>query len=466
MTSLWPEAGIVETSMRVFLKRIFLLPVLAMIVVGCGGEDPVVADIQVLNAVPDTGVTSFTFNEALNLGNFDFRQGSNRFSLHARDYSLTALTQVAGVTVTLLDNVNVPLLANESYTLALIGRLHDASVTQMLIPNSIDPVAAGNIRVQAVNLAPGAPSYDVYVTTLGADLSASAPLGGIAFRDFLEPVEMPAGDYQIRVTDSGDPVTVVLDAGTLPLPEGLDLVLVLVENTRMGPEPVSLVIHDTVTTTEFLDVSTTANLEVIHLAPLVDAVNIVLDDDLANPLITGLTFPTVNDYENLVPANYNITAVDSVTESNVGIDFDVPLLAGNDYSLLALESTDESVPMQGLLLLEENRGLGLQAKIRFVNGAPSAASIDIYVLFPGETIVDFVPSIPNVVFQFDAGYIVLPAGDFEITATVAGDRNQVLIPTEPVNLNSGGVFTYIARDADPGDADPIEWIALTDNPGF
>ena len=231
--------------MRVFLKPIFLLPVLAMIVVGCGGDDPVVADIQVLNAVPDTSVTSFTFNEALNLGNFDFRQGSNRFSLHARDYSLTALTQVAGVTVTLLDNVTVSLLANESYTLALTGRLNDSSVKQMLIPGSIDPVAAGNIRVQAVHLAPGAPSYDVYVTTPGAVLTASPPLGGVAFREFSEPVEMPAGDYQIRVTVSGDPTTVVLDAGTLPLTEGLQLLLALVENTRMGPEPISLVIHNT-----------------------------------------------------------------------------------------------------------------------------------------------------------------------------------------------------------------------------
>jgi hypothetical protein len=371
------------------------------------------------------------------------------------------------VTITLLDDVNVSLLADESYTLALIGRLNDSSVAQMLIPNSIEPVGAGNFRVQAVNLAPGTPSYDVYMTTPGADLTASAPLGGVAFREFLEPVEIPAGDYQIRVTDSGDPTMVVLDAGTLPFAEGFDLVLVLVENTRMGPEPVSLVIHDTFTTTELIDVAASANLEAIHLAPLVDAVDIVLDDDLANPLFPGLTFPTdTPSYENLAPANYNVKSVDSATQSIVGIDIDVPLLAGIDYSLLAFESVDASVPMQGLLLIEDNRGLGFQAKIRFVNGAPSAASIDIYVLFPGETIVDFVPSIPNVVFQFDAGYIVLPAGDFEITATVAGDRNQVLIPTEPVNLNSGDVFTYIARDADPGDPDPIEWIALPDNPGF
>ncbi len=453
--------------MRVFLKRIFLLPVLAMLVAGCGGEDPVVADIQVLNAVPDASVASFTFNQALNLGNFDFTQGSNRFSLHARDYSLTVLTQVAGITVTLLDNVSVSLLADQSHTLALTGRLNDSSVAQMLIPNSIEPVGAGNFRVQAVNLAPGAPSYDVYMTTLGADLTASAPLGGVAFREFLEPVEIPAGDYQIRVTDSGDPTTVVLDVGTLPFAEALDLTLMLVENTRMGPEPVSLLIHDSFTTTELIDVAASANLEAIHLAPAVDEVDIILDDDLATPLIAGLTFPTVHDYENLVPDTYNIKAVETAPpQSNVGIDFNTVLLAGADYSLLALESTDLSVPMQGLLLLEENRGLGLQAKIRFVNGAPSAASIDIYVLLPGESIFDFVPSIPNVPFQFDAGYIVLPAGDVEITATVAGDRNQVLIPTTPVIFNSGGVFTYIARDADPGDPDPIEWIELTDNPGF
>ena len=455
--------------MRVFLKRIFLTPVLVLLVVGCGGDDPVVADIQVLNAVPDTTTASFTFNQALNLGNFDFRQGSNRFSLHARDYSLTVLTQVAGVTVTLFDNVTVPLVENESYTLALIGRLDNDSVRQMLIPNSIDPVGADNIRVQAVNLAPGAPSYDVYATSPGADLAASAPLGGVAFREFSEPVEMPAGDYQIRVTDAGDPATVVYDSGTLSLAEGLDLALVLVENTRMGLGPVSLVIHDTVTTSEILDVSATANLRAIHLAPAVDPavdeVDIVLDDDLANPLISGLMFPTVTAYNNLAQADYNIKSVDTPTKSIVGIDIDVPLFFGTDYTLLAFESIDASVPMQGLVLGEDSRGLGLQAKIRFVNGAPSETPIDIYVLFPGETIDDFVPSIRNLVFQFDAGYSVIPAGDFEITATVAGDSSQVLIPTIPVTLNGGGVYTYIARDAAGGGA-PIDWIALTDNPGF
>ena len=94
------------------------------------------------------------------------------------------------------------------------------------------------------------------------------------------------------------------------------------------------------------------------------------------------------------------------------------------------------------------------------------------MLTPGESIDDFVPSIRNLVFQFDAGYSLLPAGDFEITttdfeitATVAGDPSQVLIPTTAVTLNSGGVYTYIARDAAGGGA-PLEWIALTDNPGF
>ncbi|MCZ6517998.1 MAG: hypothetical protein O6763_10975, partial [Gammaproteobacteria bacterium] len=72
---------------------------------------------------------------------------------------------------------------------------------------------------------------------------------------------------------------------------------------------------------------------------------------------------------------------------------------------------------------------------------------------------------PNVVFQLDAGYIVLPAGDFEITATVVSDTSQVLIPTTLVTLNSGGVYTYIARDA-AGGGGPLDWIALTDNPGF
>ena len=61
---------------------------------------------------------------------------------------------------------------------------------------------------------------------------------------------------------------------------------------------------------------------------------------------------------------------------------------------------------------------------------------------------------------------MMPPGMTQEMRGIVPDPDQVLIPTTPVSFNSGGVFTYIARDADPGDPDPIEWIVLTDNPDF
>ena len=64
------------------------------------------------------------------------------------------------------------------------------------------------------------PAVDIYVTAPGADLETALPvLTSVEFGDVADYLEVPAGDYQVRVTPAGTKV-VALDSGTLTLESG------------------------------------------------------------------------------------------------------------------------------------------------------------------------------------------------------------------------------------------------------
>ena len=61
---------------------------------------------------------------------------------------------------------------------------------------------------------------DIYVTAPGADIEAALPvLTGVEFGDVADYLEVPAGDYQVRVTPAGTKV-VAIDSGALTLESG------------------------------------------------------------------------------------------------------------------------------------------------------------------------------------------------------------------------------------------------------
>ena len=79
---------------------------------------------------------------------------------------------------------------------------------------------------------------DVYVTAPGANLASSAKLGSFSYKETLGPVEIPAGNYQIRVTASGS-TTALYDSGTLSLKAGDDWVAAAVPNVVPNGAPIN-----------------------------------------------------------------------------------------------------------------------------------------------------------------------------------------------------------------------------------
>jgi len=214
--------------------------------------------LQVLHASPDAPAVNVLVDGAEALADVAYKSGSAALELEVGDYEIQVDGIVPGGVATVIGPVTLTFDADTLYSVVAVNDV--AGIEPLVLEQADTAVSAGSARLRVLHAAPMAPEVAVYATAPGADLAASAPVGTFEFKGDLGPVEVAAGDYQIRVTLPNDPATVVFDSGTITLNNGDDLLVSAVENTTTGAAPVSLVVLTGAGSAEILDVSTPADL--------------------------------------------------------------------------------------------------------------------------------------------------------------------------------------------------------------
>lgn len=413
------------------------------------------ASLRVIHASPDAPNVNVEGASGRLVEDLAYKEASAFATLPAGTVNVRVDAIVPGGTATVIGPVDLQLSADTAYSVIAVGEA--ASIDALVIEEPISAVAAGSVRAQVVHGAPNAPEVDVYVTSPGADLAASAPLGQFAFGEDLGPVTVPAGDYQIRVTLAGDPTTVAFDSGTVTLPDGADLLIVAVQNTATGASPISLAVADGAGSFEILDQSTPAGVRVIHASPDAPAVDVIVNDDFANPVLANVPYAAFSDYLELPAGTYNVKVTPAGNPGTAVIDADLQVEAGSLYSVYASNLLASIAP---LVLEDDRRAIATEAKVRILHLAPSAGLVDIYVTAPGADIATLEPAIADFEFGADTGYIGLAAGEYDVTVTVADTKTAAIGPAS-FTFDAGGVYTVGARDAAGGGA-PFGVILLDD----
>lgn len=418
--------------------------------------------VQLLHASPDAPAVNISGIGAT-LENVDFKGGTGAITAQAGTFTGV---QIDGITpggpVTVIGPVDLTFNADTLYSILAIGDL--ANIQPLILEQPDTAVAAGNTRVRVVHGAPAAPEVSVFLTAPGADLQAEMPVGTFEFGEDLGPVDVPAGGpYQIRVTLPFTPpaaATVVFDSGEITLADGANLLITAVQNTTSADalaadeSPISLVLQDGMAASELLSAGSPAELRVVHASADAPPVDVVVNDDFANPLVPGLVYPNFAPAAGFVsvPADdYDITVTDSATQSVFPIDVDgLTLDAGTTYDILAINSL---AMLEPLILTDDYRRVATAAKIRIVHASTVAdgltpVGVDIYVTAPGTDITTVEPTLEDVPFRENTGFLELAGGNYEVTVTAANDTAPA-IPTTPITIVDGGIYTAIARDPDP-----------------
>lgn len=422
---------------------------------------PATASVQVLHASSDAPAVNVLVNGSSLLSDVDYKQGSARLQVDPGTYTI----QVDGITpdgdVTVIGPVDLTFNADTVYTVAAVGKVGDGSIEAVVLDQPRTPVPAGSARAFVLHGASEAPAVDVYVTTPGADLAATAPLGSFAYKESLGPVEVAAGDYQIRVTLAGDAATVVYDSGTIALADGDDLLLSAVNNTADSgtagtqASPISLAVLTGSGAAEILDTATQASLRVVHASADAPNVDVIADDTVM--LVSNLPFPEATPFLAVDPATYNVKVTAAGNPGAIVIDTDLTLDAGAAYDVLAV---NELAAIEPLVLTDDYRPVITEAKVRIVHASPTAQDVDIYITAQGAGIDDVEPTLAAVPFKANTGFLSLAAGAYDVTVTPAGSKTPAIGPAA-IAVNAGGIYTAIARDA-VGGGTPLGLILLDD----
>jgi hypothetical protein len=201
------------------LKLFTLLLAATALTAACDDDDNTgpegEARVRIVHASPDAPNVDVLLDDDEVLSDVPYLEASDYLEASAGEHNVKV--KAAGTATTVIET-DVTLAEGADYTVIAAGLA--AEITPIVLLDDNSTPAAGNARVRAIHGAPGAPAVDVYVTAPGADIETALPvLTDVEFGDVADYLEVPAGDYQVRVTPAGTKV-VAIDSGALTLESG------------------------------------------------------------------------------------------------------------------------------------------------------------------------------------------------------------------------------------------------------
>ena len=173
------------------------------------------------------------------LADVSYQQSSPYLSVPAGTRNIKV--NAANSTTTVI-NASPALTRDFAYTVIATNLL--ASIEPLVLVDDLTAPAAGNIKLRLVHGAPNVGQVDIYITAPGADLAAATPtLTAVPFKGASDYLEVPAGNYQVRITPTGTK-TVAIDTGALTLAAGQIRTGIAVEASGGGTPLTALLLAD------------------------------------------------------------------------------------------------------------------------------------------------------------------------------------------------------------------------------
>jgi hypothetical protein len=403
--------------------------------------------VRIVHASADAPNVDILIDEDAAFEDVAFLAATALTELDSGDYEIQIDARLPDDEVTtVIGPLTLTLEPDTQYNVLAIGDVD--GIEALVLEQPANEIETGNARARVVHAAPGAPEVAVYLTAPGDLAPGEAPLGTFVFGEDLGPVEVAAGDYQIRVAVPGDEPLVFFDSGTIALADGDDLLIAAVTNTGPGDSPITLLVSDGIDAVNLLEAGTPATTRVVHASPDAGNVDVLVNDAVAVP---DLAFPDFTEYLTLAPGEYNVKVTPAGDPGTVAIEADLELERGFEYAVVAVGELGVAT-LDTLVLVDDNRRIATEAKVRIVHGSPNAGPVDIYLTGVGEAVDQAEPALMDFEFLAQTGYLSLPAGDYDVTVTAAGSTTPAIGPAT-IELVNGGVYTAIARDPLPGETD-------------
>ncbi|WP_299689489.1 DUF4397 domain-containing protein [uncultured Vibrio sp.] len=424
----------------------------ALFIVGCDDDDDATTQLQAVHASPDAPLANVWVNSQARWTDVDFAQASGYASVTEGQTLVQVDVQLPGEDVaTVIPQSQFDLSSDTDYTVMVVGDADGSNnpVEALVVTRPAAGTATNStLDVQIVHAATGVGDVNLYVTAPNEPLGT--PLDTLAYKDFTDVVNIPAGQYQVRLeTVSGS--AIAFDSGEITLAGGSELTIAAIPRADSNSaSPVKLIVMDGSGSSLIYDMAETAEVRVGHLVDGAPDVDVYVNSAQFAPL-DALMFNEVRGFLDLDAGSYDIDIYETATTSPTFIDVDgLAVAAGMDYSIYAV-GTVSPLSLEALVVPENRRPVATSAVLNITHAAanPIAASVDIY-LTENAGISGSTPALSDVKFKDYANGIYVAAGNYYVTITVAGDPSTVAIDSAAAMLADGVVYQVVAIDDSMG----------------
>jgi hypothetical protein len=460
------------------------LTMLALVLLaGCDGDDHdypgyqgppagTYANLQVINTSFDAPPMDVLLDGAPLVQHLDYGQGTAELSIPPGSHTVIIQIETPGAPTT-VSTTTLSAAANMDYVLAvegLVGSAQPPALTTFVLPHQLAQVPPRSAQIQVLNTTVNA-TISVYVTAPGADISTSTPLGAAPLMGAVGPTDVAAGASEITITESaGSSSTVVYDSGPITLQGGTDLVLPVLQTTPPPPPygtagavpapPLLMTAVDALGNVRSLPAATGGTaLRVVNNSSSLAALTVTATSS-ANatlPIATALAYGTATAYINPPLGTYDFVLASASNPSDALASQNIALISGAFGTLYSFGPSPQIFPF---ITHDDVRRYSTQARVRFIQGSPSASVIDLYLTPSGAGIAGATPVYSALPFLSDTGFVSYAAGAYELTVTGVGSKTPIIGPVA-LTATNGGLYTAVASDAPTGGA-PLGLIELDD----
>jgi hypothetical protein len=288
----------------------------------------------------------------------------------------------------------------------------------------------------------------VYVTENAADLATETPTATLNFGNVTPLRKLdPANTYQVRVTLPGSK-TVLFDSGAFSAPRLKRSIYLVLDNFGPGGETVRVADVTAIGAEDFPNQTLSAALRVENLIPDASAVDVYLGPTAGVPVLQNVPFGVTTAYVAVPNGTGTINITPAGDPDTVLATGSLTIVGGQAQSLY-VSGLNAAAAARFIAVVESLRSISGQAQLRFVAGAPSAGTIDVYVAAAGQPISDVRPILANAAL-LDTTAVNLTPGSYDVVITRSGSSTVQLFGPERISVGAGDVYSSVLFDESAG----------------
>ncbi len=288
---------------------------------------------------------------------------------------------------------------------------------------------------------------DMYLAQApNTDPAALTPQAQIDFGEFAAGAQIDAGAYQLIVTGRDAPATVLFESAEFSVAADEDPIFALLDAAGTGTADFAVSVAASRSLQLLEDVNAAPELRFVHAALATDSVDLVLDDNFANPLVSNLAYPNLAAYAVMPtaePVDIKVASTGNTTTILAGTDpVTVDLSFGDRASLFLLGPPEN---LEVVAVVDDNRGLAGYAKLRLIQADPTYGAVNVYLVDPGEGIGNTAAVFANLAYRGTTGYLEIVPGSYDLYIRPTGSAVELVGPVA-VTLQANQVYGYYILD--------------------